>query len=251
MLLEDAEEVGLADRMPLLVQALPDLAQGQVLAAQADDLFGELLALGGRLPPRASDDEELGQVGLTGEVSDDGADRVGVKREAFGQLLCRGALGVVGLANLVVALSDEGRGAEQIGQLRGASHGSWVGNKQVRAARSREAPLASEVGIDAAKGREQAENRRSEGKSNFRGGEKTLTRGRRYTPGNLPVPHPTRTPEAPAFPGRNERLGSPSWVPFRQVNGTAIIGVQGSQAGPDGVRAEAGGGPATAAGGAG
>jgi len=94
--------------MTLLAQALLDLSQGQPLLAEPDDVLQEGSALGGGLPPRSIDHEELLEIGGLGKVADDGADGVGVQAEAFGQLLGRRSVEVVGLADLVVALRDEG-----------------------------------------------------------------------------------------------------------------------------------------------
>jgi hypothetical protein len=134
---KDARKVGLADRMALLVQTLLDLSQGQPLLAKADDVLQEGVALGGSLPPWSIDHEELLKIGVVGKVADDSADGVGVQGEAFGQLLGRRLVEVVGLTDLVVALSHEGGGTEQVGQLCGTSHARWVVNEQGRSAQRR------------------------------------------------------------------------------------------------------------------
>jgi hypothetical protein len=138
------------------------------------DLLGETLAFGGRWTPRPADDKELLEAGLVGEVTHDGADGVGVEGVALGQLLGRGVLQVVSLADLVITLSDQGRVAEQLGQLRGTSHGSWVGNRQVTDANAVEANAVSADGIEQGKCGGQAENQGSGPKRRLRGADKML-----------------------------------------------------------------------------
>jgi uncharacterized protein (TIGR02996 family) len=96
LLLEDAEDVGRADCMALLVQTLADVGQGQTLLTETDDLGGQLFPFAGQATSGAVDDEELTEVGLVGEVADNGTDGVGVQVEAFRQLLGWNVLRIVG-----------------------------------------------------------------------------------------------------------------------------------------------------------
>src|SRR5262249_31830707 len=128
---------------------LLNLGQTQTLTAQPNNLRGETVAFGGRLAARAVDQEKLFEIGLAGEVADDGANRVGVQVETLGELLGGGAIQIVGFADLVVAMGDQGGLAEQVSQMRGAGHGSWVEKRQGNGAKTREAALASDEGIEA------------------------------------------------------------------------------------------------------
>src|SRR5262249_15522704 len=66
----------------------------------------------------------------------------------------------------------------------------------IKAVRSWEATVVSEVGIDAVRRREQAGNHQGDAKRIRRRGEKTPKWGSSHSPGNLPVPHPPRTDES-------------------------------------------------------
>src|SRR5581483_10978304 len=129
-------------------------------------VLGEPLALGGGLAAGATDREELLQVRVPGEVTNDGADGVGVQGEAAGDARGGGPFEEVGLADLVVPLRGEGWAAEQGSQLFRAGHGSWVGNRQqegrprpARTGRSAEGIAEGEVGGQA--GRRRKEPRRA------------------------------------------------------------------------------------------
>src|SRR5207245_1155844 len=121
-----AVQVRGADGVALPLEASADLLQAQPLSPQPEDVLGQLLALGCGLAARAVDREEAPEIRIGREVTDDGSDRVGVQVEALGQLLGGRLVEEVGFTDLVMALSDEGGSAEQVGQFGGARHGSWV-----------------------------------------------------------------------------------------------------------------------------
>jgi hypothetical protein len=128
---EDAEEIRLADVEALGSECGEDVGECAASATEFTGSFLDRHALGRGLSPGVFGEEEGAEVGLTGEVADDGPDGADMELILVCELLGGRVLKEVGTADLVAALGGRVGLLEEAREFGGSGHRSWVPDQQV------------------------------------------------------------------------------------------------------------------------